>query len=367
MEGRPAVNLSVALAKLTPRARLKLQRFQADVEDCRALQTTLQDRWRSVDHALMIARSNLGATAGGTSAMDKRHQDRLADEVAALEQQLAAVDRERNARNAALARAERVLVPLMHQFLPGLSEGPVAYGDDAAVFVDIEPTASGRPREGESVEQAIARVRSTIWRLQGEIGRLKSAPPPVADIKAKITAQVDAMAALGAPQLDLAEGHVRITWPDAASFNGGPAPLAASKLALWLHKDAILAALLASADGIEGGPPLASRGPLEVELRRQLRSAEQDEEALIEVAERQGIAVDRRFDADPKAVLGVAWMAEVGASPSPVASASAVANSVSGTVRPSALAVLRLMISSSLLACTTGRSAGFSPLRMRPV
>jgi hypothetical protein len=38
-----------------------------------------------------------------------------------------------------------------------------------------------------------------------------------------------------------------------------------------------------------------------------------------------------------------------------------------GTVRPRALAVLRLMISSTLVACWTGRSAGFSPLRTRPV
>jgi hypothetical protein len=37
-----------------------------------------------------------------------------------------------------------------------------------------------------------------------------------------------------------------------------------------------------------------------------------------------------------------------------------------GTVIPSALAVLRLMISSTFVDCTTGRSAGFSPLRMRP-
>src|SRR5262249_22738950 len=39
----------------------------------------------------------------------------------------------------------------------------------------------------------------------------------------------------------------------------------------------------------------------------------------------------------------------------------------SGTVMPSALAVLRLRISSTFVACTTGRSAGFSPLRTRPV
>jgi hypothetical protein len=34
--------------------------------------------------------------------------------------------------------------------------------------------------------------------------------------------------------------------------------------------------------------------------------------------------------------------------------------------RPSALAVLRLMTSSIFVTCCTGRSAGFSPLRMRP-
>jgi hypothetical protein len=39
----------------------------------------------------------------------------------------------------------------------------------------------------------------------------------------------------------------------------------------------------------------------------------------------------------------------------------------SGIVRPSAFAVLRLMISSTFVACWTGRSAGFSPLTTRPV
>src|SRR6516165_2917607 len=36
-----------------------------------------------------------------------------------------------------------------------------------------------------------------------------------------------------------------------------------------------------------------------------------------------------------------------------------------GTVRPSALAVLRLMTSSYLVGACTGRSLGFSPLKMR--
>jgi hypothetical protein len=37
-----------------------------------------------------------------------------------------------------------------------------------------------------------------------------------------------------------------------------------------------------------------------------------------------------------------------------------------GTVMPSALAVLRLMNSSTFVDCMTGRSAGFSPLRIFP-
>jgi hypothetical protein len=44
----------------------------------------------------------------------------------------------------------------------------------------------------------------------------------------------------------------------------------------------------------------------------------------------------------------------------------AIASIVGGTVRPSVLAVLRLIASSNFVDCMTGRSAGFSPLRMRP-
>ena len=46
---------------------------------------------------------------------------------------------------------------------------------------------------------------------------------------------------------------------------------------------------------------------------------------------------------------------------------SALASRSGGTSMPSALAVLRLTTSSNLVGCMTGRSAGFSPLRMRPV
>src|SRR5262249_48548576 len=46
---------------------------------------------------------------------------------------------------------------------------------------------------------------------------------------------------------------------------------------------------------------------------------------------------------------------------------SARASSVGGTSRPSALAVCKLITNSNLVARRIGRSAGISPLRIRPV
>src|SRR5262249_50650930 len=45
---------------------------------------------------------------------------------------------------------------------------------------------------------------------------------------------------------------------------------------------------------------------------------------------------------------------------------SARASSVGGISRPSALDVLRLMTSSYLVGCCTGKSAGLAPFRSRP-
>ena len=46
---------------------------------------------------------------------------------------------------------------------------------------------------------------------------------------------------------------------------------------------------------------------------------------------------------------------------------SARPSSESGKVRPSVLAVLRLMMNSTLVDCWTGKSVGFSPFNIRPV
>src|SRR5262249_35589562 len=58
--------------------------------------------------------------------------------------------------------------------------------------------------------------------------------------------------------------------------------------------------------------------------------------------------------------------AAVQGGPRPSMTSVALTKSVFGTVKPSALAVLRLINSSNLVGCITGRSPGLSPFNMRP-
>src|SRR5271155_2052153 len=71
---------------------------------------------------------------------------------------------------------------------------------------------------------------------------------------------------------------------------------------------------------------------------------------------------NKRFQITHPPFLDLSWRYRDELPPSHSITSSAVASSVSGTVRPSASAVLRLMTSSNLVGSSTGRSAGFSPL-----
>src|SRR5215472_292109 len=75
-----------------------------------------------------------------------------------------------------------------------------------------------------------------------------------------------------------------------------------------------------------------------------------------------------RYQADATPYLGRAstgWIAPACGWRTHSITSSARASRVSGRVRPSALAVVRLMTSSYFVGVCTGRSAGFSPLRIR--
>src|SRR5262250_616939 len=87
----------------------------------------------------------------------------------------------------------------------------------------------------------------------------------------------------------------------------------------------------------------------------------------------------KRKEAEPRDILGLLRprrkrprrraakeREEVAASDHSITS-SARASTVSGTSRPIALAVLRLIMSSNLVGCSIGSSEGLAPFRIRPV
>jgi hypothetical protein len=313
---------------LTPRARAWLRKLQGDVQDAHALQETMQARYATTENALMIARNNLGVT----DPQDKRHRDRLAAEVEALEAQLVGIERERSGRNAALWRSERAL-QTVQSWLPGLGEGPVSWGDDDTRFIDIDQDA--QPREGESLTDAISRLRSEIAQAQNQLHWLRVAPPPRDAVRAAIVSQIGAMARQGAPRFDFAppnpaalaamDAHERsllalgnvVKWPDTSEFATSAPGGAASKILCWLFKGRIESALLddlAELPDEAFGPPMHERLGLEREMRNTIRDAELEEEALIQQAEAAGnTTIERRSNADPMIILGIAWAGEVAA------------------------------------------------------
>src|SRR5262249_24911976 len=76
-------------------------------------------------------------------------------------------------------------------------------------------------------------------------------------------------------------------------------------------------------------------------------------------------AEQRSADLPPAAELREARSGKFGAIHHSITS-SAMASSDGGKVRPSSRAVETLVTSSNLVPCTTGKSFGFAPLRIRP-
>jgi hypothetical protein len=76
--------------------------------------------------------------------------------------------------------------------------------------------------------------------------------------------------------------------------------------------------------------------------------------------------VEYAIDVAVRLIPYVRYVPMNGSRPFHSITSSAVVSSAGGMVRPSVLAVFRLMTNSNFVGCTTGRSAGFSPLRIRP-
>ncbi len=177
------------------------------------------------------------------------------------------------------------------------------------------PAPSRRRRDpGETVE----RCRQRIAELDDERRRVSSAPWHAAQAKQRARAEIEKLAARGAPDIRplLRTPDRWIGWRERPIYDmmiagravvseGDPAAL---PLLFWLHKDIIVTKLEAAIDEAaddDNALTFEERSKQLDRIAREKLSAEREEEHALEHAKLNGALVLRRPDADPRAVLGL--------------------------------------------------------------
>ena len=160
---------------------------------------------------------------------------------------------------------------------------------------------------GEDFRDAISRLRGELAQLRADAHRVRSAPLPKAVAKESIKRTVETMGDRGRPYCDgLLEGH-SIDWPDARRPEDVMA--ATRDLLAWLLPGALVEALEREVDAVAGDDAEALTVDEKHETLQRIDAlilqTERSEEASIEASEANGVPIARRFDADPRALLGL--------------------------------------------------------------
>jgi hypothetical protein len=164
------------------------------------------------------------------------------------------------------------------------------------------------PRDGETLIQAVTRLRDKIIAAKRHLAAVKIAPLPRADQKALAAAHVKALAERGRPRVSVERDAFAAVFIDPRADFGVTSDYVSCVLA-WLEPVQMLSALEHEIDALpvpQQPMPAAERQKREADLAADLDRLEREEEALIEAAAAQGTEIARRPDAAPGAVLSVA-------------------------------------------------------------
>jgi hypothetical protein len=189
-------------------------------------------------------------------------------------------------------------------------------GNCQLAAVETEPV---KLLKGEGLVDAIERVRRRGRELKADLHRIESAPFPSSHAKQKMRAQIEALAARGAPDVSvLLENDREIVWPtqrlQSQVFNTPDRALAFSEmpdtvaLFAWLHRDALTAALdreIASTADDDGALTREQRQQREAETMGDLLDIERQEAALVWRGQSEGLPCEHRADCNPLALLGL--------------------------------------------------------------
>lgn len=189
----------------------------------------------------------------------------------------------------------------------------------AISVVEIEPPPL---KKGQSIFDAVEAHRFRLRELRANFHRVRSAPYPLAEARAKITAQIDQLAQSGQPYVDSVIEHLNdvvfATMTQTSLVYNLPMPADGCAaigtvpdllgLFAWLNHDALIDALCAkAAEAADDQHALGAieRAEKEAEIMTDVLALEREEVSLIWAAEAEGLTIEFRPDVSPEAVLGI--------------------------------------------------------------
>lgn len=192
-------------------------------------------------------------------------------------------------------------------------------GVPAGVVLEDHEVEPPKLAKGETLQDAISKLQRRGRELKADLNRIQSAPYPSAHVRAKVRAEVEALASRGMPVVsDVVEHDRSLAWPMQrlqANVYDGERPTFASTevvdtLALFafVHRQALLDALDALVT--EESDDAAALTHVEREKRAavvmgDLLAVEYDEAALTWAAIEERLPVEHRPDISPQAILQV--------------------------------------------------------------
>lgn len=302
--------------RLPPESLAKLRRIEAAAEDAWALCSASFERLDDAQSDWMRAANRLATLERDT----RIGEESLAPARSKAEAARETLDRLRAEHDRRVAASQPIkslnfeLGRYVERILPSV-----------AVIEPAAPVAAPALRKGENYLDAVSAQRSKLEKLRDDLAAVESATLPADEAKKIARRQIAELAEKGRPNvLQLIEGRREFSF--AKHFVGAPFAYGADgqivgragrngyepdsiALLAWLFEPQLVAAVEKEIDSA-ADPSSALSDEQIAKKRGQLRAAillaEREEEALIEAAEAAGIAIARRLDSDPRAVLGLA-------------------------------------------------------------
>ncbi|CAJ0890866.1 hypothetical protein AMST5_04086 [freshwater sediment metagenome] len=310
-------NFGDPAAALPPRARAKLLALSDAVDDANAISHSIAEKVFEAGARIQSGEARLRVlhqTASGRLPEDHPAVLSAKAQIDAAREELARYRGQQDQRG----EAARPLLELFRRIEIYLEK-------NGGHFEEATPVPAPELRKGETIAEAVARIREKVSKLKEDAQSIEDAPQPSESAKARARAQIEALAAKGAPGvmalIESATGSIQ--WPEKYQVspivwgpNGQPIgsagkdgwtfdPLAFS---IWLHKDSVIAAIereITAKSDDSSAMDDATRAKKRERVAAAILSAEREEERLIELAEESGVAIPRREDADPRAFLGL--------------------------------------------------------------